>query len=113
MTKTLLDLTAGVDYTTDLSVKPMNMGGRDPEDALVLEVRLRPGIAARGDLASWLFALKQRDAADRLRACVDAGKAFTAFELLTDVNGRTYVSATHAAFFHKQHLRTSLTKLGF
>lgn len=63
----------------------------------------------------WMFGLEpsQRKLAERLKKCIEAGKAFKGYEIRTDIYHETYISAEENGFFHKRHMNASLKKLGF
>ena len=61
----------------------------------------------------WLLGAKDELTADRLTAAVNAGVVFKNPTVMKDVNGKTYVSADTTQFFHKRHMKKSLTAVGF
>ncbi len=80
---------------------------------LLLEVTSTGITVDRPRVAGWSFGVNQRPIAERLKRCIEAGKAFKGYEILTDVNGKTYISSEQAGFFHKRHLNPELKRLGF
>lgn len=62
----------------------------------------------RADVGGWVVSAK---IAPRLAAAVAAGAAFTAVAVATDVNGKTYVSASHAVM--GRHANADLKRMGF
>lgn len=82
-------------------------------DCYVLDVKATTIRVDRKEVHGWIFGLNQVKLAMRLLACIRAGKAFDSYEIKTDVNGATYISADTTGFFHKQHMSKELAKLGF
>lgn len=57
---------------------------------------------------------KGRKTAERLAACINAGKAYKPNpKVKTDTGGKTYLDTDTTEFFHGRHMNTSLKKLGF
>ena len=67
----------------------------------------------RDDVAAWSFGLEQRSLATRLKACIEAGKAFLGYTVARDDFGKTYVREESAEFFHGRYMNSSLKKLGY
>jgi hypothetical protein len=68
-----------------------------------------PGLLDRTDGGGWV--LGNKATAVRLVAAVNAGVVFGTPELLTDVNGRTYVHAANGV--HGRTANADLKRLGF
>jgi len=66
-------------------------------------------------VAGWIFANTPsgNQYADRLRRCIEGGKAFRGYYICIDVNSEAYISAMQAGFFHKRYLDEELRKLGY
>lgn len=67
----------------------------------------------RSDVAAWSFHAKQRPLAERLKKCIEDGKAFLGYLIETDEDGHTYIAQENAAFFHGRHMNVELKKLGY
>jgi hypothetical protein len=68
---------------------------------------------SRRDVAAWSFNLHHRPLAERLKKCIEDGKAFKGFTVEKDVNGNLYASVEQAGFFHGRHMNAELEKLGY
>lgn len=100
------------DLNATLELKPSRLPGDSGTD-LCLEVLYTGADVDRNHVAGWVFSPSQRKLAERLLACVQAGRAFTGYEVKTDVHGKTYIDAKQAGFFHRKHMSGELRKLGF
>jgi hypothetical protein len=69
----------------------------------------------RPNVGGWIFGTtpSQVSLANRLVKAINAGAVYCDAKLMTDVNGKTYVSANTTEFFHKRHMNVSLKKVGF
>lgn len=76
-------------------------------------IEVTSSLAMKKDVAAWCLGPKDKKLAGRLLACIQSGKAFTGYHIMTDVEGKTYISARHAGFFHGKQMGMVLRSLGF
>jgi hypothetical protein len=69
------------------------------------------GLVDRTGVYSWGLTAGNRKLAERLRACILAGRAFDLATVKVDVNGKRYLSAT--ALLYGRRLNSELKAKGF
>src|SRR5262245_55235026 len=95
----------------NLKVKIYERQGLPLELEMVLDVHAVGLGTDRTHIAGWVFERKKLPLFERLKRCIEAGKAFDTYEVLTDVYGHTYITAHQVEYFHRQYMNGSLKKL--
>src|SRR5437016_5921404 len=84
-------------------------------DEIYVEVTWGPEKLDRPSVGGWSFdtTAKQRSLAERLTKAINAGVVYKNPRKLTDIGGKTYISAEQTQFFHEQYMNKSLLAVGF